>query len=977
MNSLKISLLCIVLIVSQFAVAQTYEWKQASSGGYTYKYVTNDPMKARFYTLNNGLTVILSENKKEPRIAAKFAVRAGSNTDPKEHTGLAHYLEHLLFKGTTQYGSLNWAKEKPLLDKIEALYEVYNKTTDENKRKEIYKEIDRVSGEAAKYSIANEYDKLMSSMGSQGTNAHTWVEETVYDEDIPSSSLDKFLTVQAERFRMPVFRLFHTELEAVYEEKNRALDEDGWKIQDTMHYYLFPTHNYGQQSTIGTIEHLKNPSLKAIRNYYNQYYVPNNMALILTGDFDADKVIKKVDKEFAYMKPKQLNEYKPAAELPITKPVIKNIFGPSAESMRLVYRIGADGTKEAMMADLVSTILSNGKAGLLDLNLSKQQKLLSAGASVRQYKDYGLFMLLATPKQGQTLEEAANLLLEQIELLKKGQFDEELIKAIVANYKLDEIRGLESNEARAGALMDVFIKNKGRGWQKNVALLEEISKVSKEDVTQFANRFFGDNYLALYKRKAEDNSNVKVEKPPITPVETNAGKQSPYVTMINALPATAVQPQWLNFDKDIQKTKVGGADLLYVQNNDNQLFRLYYRFDMGSWNNKLLPLAASYLSFLSTDKYSAEQISKEFYNIACSFSINAGTENTTVIISGLQENFSKAVKLFEHVIANSKPNEEALMALKGRLEKSRTNSKLNKGAILQGLMSYAGYGANNPFNYTLSNEEIKALKAEDLVNTLHGLMDYKHSIIYYGPQSLPEFTTTIKAIHTLPAAFTAAPAAVKFERAVQTSNKVLFADYDMVQAEIIWYRNASAYDPQKEATVDLFNGYFGGGMGSIVFQTLRESKALAYATSANYSVPSKKEDPFSIVAYIGSQADKMNDAVTGMNELLNDLPQSEKAFETAKMGLKNDLETQRITQDGIIFTYLAAQRKGLDYDLRKEQYDAINKLTFADIKNFHGQELSKKPFTYCVVASENRINVEDLKKLGEVKKLSLEEIFGY
>jgi predicted Zn-dependent peptidase len=978
MKLYKLTFFAIALLVSQLTTAQNkYEWKQASSGGYTYKYVTNDPMKTRFYTLKNGLTVILTENNKEPRITTKIAVRAGSNTDPKDHTGLAHYLEHLLFKGTDKYGSLDWAKEKPLLDKIEDLYETYNQTTDPEKRRDIYKEIDRVSGEASKYSIANEYDKLMSSMGAQGTNAHTWVEETVYEEDIPSASIDKFLTVQAERFRNPVFRIFHTELEAVYEEKNRSLDNDGWKMQDAMHLYLFPTHNYGQQSTIGTIEHLKNPSLKAIRNYYNQYYVPNNIALIMAGDLDADAVVKKIDAQFAYMQPKPVKKYQPAAEQPIKGPIVKEIFGPSAENMRIVYRIGADGSREAMMADLVSSVLSNGKAGLMDLNLSKQQKLLGVGAGVRQYKDYGIFMLMATPKQGQTLEEAKDLLLGQIELLKKGQFDESLIKAIVANAKLSEINGLESNGARAEALMDVYIKNEGKNWNQQVALLDEISKVSSQDIVDFANRFFADNYIVLYKRKGEDKNIVKVEKPPITPVETNAGKQSAYVAMINAMPATPVKPQWLDFNKDIQKGKVGNADLLYVQNKDNDLFRLYYRFDMGSWNDRLLPLAASYLSFLGTDKYSAEQISKAFYNIACNFSVNAGSDVTTVSISGLQENFDKAVSLFEHIMSNCQPDEAALTALKGRVLKSRANSKLDKGAIMNGLMNYAMYGAKNPFNYALSEAEINSLTGEELVKRLHDLFNYKHTVLYFGPKPMAAFASTLKGMHAMPVAFRPAPAAVKFERSQQTASQVLFANYDMVQSEIRWFRNASAYSPEKEAVVNLFNNYFGGGMGSVVFQTIRESKALAYSTFAVYSMPTKKEDPFSVVAYVGSQADKMNDAVKGMNELLNVLPRSDKNFASAKISLKNNLETERITKDGILFTYLAAQRKGIHHDIRKDAYQAINKMTFEDIQKFHQQELAEKPYTYCIVASEDKVKDADLQKMGAVKKLNLDEIFGY
>lgn len=974
----KVYFLAFILFIGQSAFAQnTHKWQEGKSAGYSYKFVNGDPMQARFYTLKNGLTVILTENKKEPRIAAKIAVRTGSNNDPKDHTGLAHYLEHLLFKGTDKFGTLDWKKEKPFIDEITALYEVYNKTTDPAKRKEIYREIDRLSGEASHISIANEYDKLMASIGSQGTNAHTWVEETVYHEDIPSSSIDKFLVIQAERFRNPIFRIFHTELEAVYEEKNMSIDKDGSRVQEELFATIFPTHNYGQQTTLGSIEHLKNPSLVAIRNYYNSYYVPNNMAIILSGDFKSDEMIKKVESHFSYMVPKAVTEYKSAPEKPLVGPIVKTIYGPSAESVQMAYRVGAENSREALVADLIATILSNGKAGLIDLNLNKQQLVLGAGAGVYQYKDYGIFMLQATPKDGQSLENAKDLLLGQIENIKKGKFDESLIKAIVANAKLSEILSLDKNTARAEELVDVFIKNKGLGWDRSVDYMDALAKVSKKEIVDFANIFFANNYAVFYKRKGENNSLAKVEKPEITPVETNAGKQSDFVTSINLMPDNPVQPQWLDFEKDFKKGKANGLDVLYVQNENNDLFRQYYRFDLGSYHSKILPFAASYLSYLGTSLYSADEISTKFYELASNFSIRTDKENTTISITGLKENYEESVKLFEHLIRNAQVDEAALAAYKAGILKLRSDSKLNKGTIMNALTSYATYGANNPFNDVLTNAELQALKGEDLLAALKDLLTYKHSLIYYGPESLSDFEKAIATLHTVPSSFKAIPAPIVYSRAVQSKNEVLSAEYDMVQADIRWFRNGSTYSPEKTATVDLFNTYFGGGMGSIVFQTIRESKALAYSTFAVLSTPDKKEDQYSIVAFVGTQADKSKEAIKGMNELLNTLPNTGQGFETAKISLKNDIETERITEDGIIFNYLALQKKGINYDIRKEVYERVNTLSFNDINQLHTEEMANKPYTYCIVASKENMKEMDLKTIGEVKLLSLEELFGY
>lgn len=957
------------------AQAQDHQWKEAKSGGYTYKYVTNDPTQARFYTLKNGLTVILSPTKKDPRIQAYVATKAGSKTDPATNTGLAHYLEHMLFKGTDKYGSLDWAKEKAELDKIDALYEQYNKSKDELQRKTIYKKIDSISGVASKFAIANEYDKMMSAMGAQGTNAWTSFEETVYTDDVPASALDKYLTVQAERFRNPVLRIFHTELEAVYEEKNRSLDSDNSKVFETLFSTLFQNHNYGKQTTIGTVEHLKNPSLVEIRKYFNTYYVPNNMGIIMSGDFNPDEAIAKIDKAFAYMQNKPVQKYSFQPEVPFTAPVVKEVVGPDAESVAIGFRLPGNKDKDALLADLVGSILTNGKAGLLDLNLVKKQKLLRAGAFTYILQDHGVLWLNAAPTSGQSLEEVQSLVLNEIENLKKGNFDADLLPSIVNNIKKEKIQETEKYSDRASMLQRAF--NAELDWRDQVAYVNNLSKIKKEDVVAFANKYLGNNYVAVLKRKGENKNPQKIEKPAITPVETNADKQSAFVKMVNDMPNTPSQPVFLDFDKDIQKSKLGKAEVLYVPNTENQLYRLRYRYKIGSLNDLKQPLAAQYIQFLGTDKKSAEDISKEFYKIASSFNVSTGEEYTTVTIEGLQENFDQAVKLYEDLVLNAKPNEDALKALKARLAKSRKDAKANKGAILNGLTNYALYGPKNKFNNTLSDAEINAVTAQELVDRMRNLNSYEQTVIYYGPESLKNLTAKLGQLHKVPANFAVAAPLKKFTQQKQTQNQVLFTDYDMVQAETRWIRNTDAYNPANTTMVSVFNNYFGGGMGSIIFQTIRESKALAYSTFGYYVQPQKKEDSYYMMSYVGSQADKFNDAVGAMNQLLTKMPELPENLVLAKTQVKKDIQTERIMQDDIIFRYLAAKQLGLKDDIRKQTYASVDKITMDDVKAFHAANLAGKPYTYALVASEKKVNMDDLKKIGEVKKISLEELFGY
>lgn len=975
----RLTVFSIVFLMHTGLMAQSaFQWKSSVSGGYTYKYVTNDPTKSRFYTLKNGLTVVLSQNTQNPVIEFRLAVRAGSNTDPKTATGLAHYLEHLLFKGTDKFGTLDYAKEKPLLDEIESLYEQYRGTVDPVKRKEIYAKIDKISNEASNYAIANEYDRMMKSIGGKTTNAHTLYEETDFNEDFPSNAIDPFLALQAERFRNPVFRLFHTELEAVYEEKNSLLDDDYSKVGEKVLAALFPTHNYGQQTVIGTIAHLKNPSLIAIRDYYNKYYVPNNMIIAFAGDFNPDEMIRKVDRAFAHMKAKPIQLYQPAPEKPLTEVQKIDVYGPGAENISISYRGYAQNTRESLFLKLIASMLSNGKTGLLDINLNQQQKVQTSGSNYQQMKDYGVFSLNAGPKQGQSLEETQRLLLEQIEQLKRGNFDANLIPAIVANDKLNSLYEFGDNGMRVNKIVTEFILNRGLNWDKTLNTPEAMGKITKGQIVEFANRFFKDNYVVTYKHLGEDKETIKVEKPIITPIHTNPSAVSAFAKKLYAMPLKPIAPRFLDYKKDLNVAKVGIADVVTVQNVENSLFSLSYKFDIGKWNLKLLPYAAQYLNFLSTDKYSSEEIKRQFYQIACDYSFSVENETASIFISGLQENFDKAVNLVEYILANCKANEQALAELKNDVVKERENNKLSKENIFRGISIYAQYGPNNPFDDDLSNEEIQKISSAELLSILHNFNQYRHTITYYGPKPLAGFTTDIGKLHHLPNQFTADPPAKKFTYTIADKAQVYFAPYDMLQAEVCWvHNNGGPYDPTQAAKINLFNSYFGQGMSSVVFQTIRGSKALAYSTGALYSSPKKKAKSYTMFAFLTCQADKMGDAINSMNELLNNLPEEGHTFELAKANALNEIATNRISKEGIIQAYLKDMQLGINYDSRIDEYAGLKDLTFSAIKAFHEQKVANKPYYYCIVASEKNVKMEEMQKAGPVITLSLKQIFGY
>jgi len=943
---------------------------------YNYESVPGDPLKARIYTLDNGLKVYMTVYKDAPRIQTYVAVRAGSKNDPKETTGLAHYFEHMMFKGTSKYGSKDWKSEGPLIVKIDSLFEIYRTLTDENKRKEMYAVIDSISYIASTFAIPNEYDKLMTAIGADGTNAFTSLEETVYVDDIPSNQLDNWASIQAERFSDPVLRLFHTELETIYEEKNMTLTNDGRKVYTAMLEGLFQNHPYGTQTTIGTQEHIKNPSMKNIREFFAKYYVPNNMAVCLSGDFDPDYAIKVIDAKFGALKRSEVPAFTYGKEQAITKPIVKEVFGTDAENMMMAYRFAGTGSKEADMITMIDMILTNGTAGLIDLNLNQKQKVMNAGSNPNIMHDYSALMLNGKPKAGQTLDEVRDLLLSQIELVKKGEFPDWLLPAIINDLKLRKIKEYESNSNRAMAFVDAFIQNES--WKDVVESIDKLSKISKQEIVDFAKANLNDNYVIVYKRKGKDESIKKVKKPKITPIKVNRDVESDFLKMIQANKPAEIEPLFLDFKKDLQLFNIKSSiPVTYKENTENNTFDIYYVFEMGSNNDKKLSIATSYLKFLGTSKYTDEQLKEEYYKLGCSFNVSASADQVYVSLSGLTENMPKALQLFEEVIADCKPDQQAFDNMITDILKKRTDAKMNPQRTFSAMVNYGIYGAKSPMTNILTESELKSLKAEDLVNMIKGLLSYQHHIMYYGSQKPEELSNILNEYHRVPAQLKAVPAEVKFTEQETKKDIVYHVDFDSKQSQMLLLNKGGLFDKNLTADVNLFNEYFGGSMNSIVFQELRESRSLAYTAMSMYQSPSKKEKSYMGISYIATQNDKLNDALAALTALLNNMPESEKAFTLAKNGIIQKMRTDRITKSDILWQYESAKKLGVDYDLRKDVYEKVPAMTFNDVKAFHTKYIKDKKHSYLVLGDKKEIDFKVLKKYGKLKYLKLTDIFGY
>ena len=949
----------------------------ACGSKYAYESVKGDPTQTRIYTLDNGLKVYMSVSDEEPRIQTYIAVRVGGKNDPAETTGLAHYFEHLMFKGSEKFGTQNYEAEKPLLDEIEQLFEVYRKTEDEAERKALYKRIDSISYEASKLAIPNEYDKLMASIGAQGTNAYTGYDMTVYVENIPSNQVENWLKIESDRFKNVVIRGFHTELETIYEEKNMSLTQDNRKVYEAMNAALFPNHPYGKQTVLGTQEHLKNPSITNVKNYHDQYYVPNNMAICLSGDFDPEQMIALVDQYFGDMQPNPeipVLEFEP--EQPITEPIVKEVLGLDAANVAIGWRLGGATSADADLANIVGSILYNGQAGLIDLNLNQQQKTLSAYGYPSISADYGYMQLAGRPKQGQTLEEVRDLLLGEVAKLRAGEFDEKLIAAAVNNYKLEMMQYLDSNDGRADAYVQSFIN--GVEWKDEVAMFDRLSKITKEDIVRFANEKLGEqNYAIIYKRQGKDPNEQKIAKPEITPIVTNRDAQSDFLKEIVASEVKPIEPRFVDFEKDMDRFEAqSGIEVLYKQNETTDYFSLEYMFDLGTLNDPALGLAFNYAEYLGTLAKTAEQIQSELYGLACGFNLRASSSRCYISISGLGENMAQAMDIVEDLVANAVADETILANVKQNELKSRANAKLNQSRNFSALQSYVVYGEEG-MKARLSNEELMALTSEELLAKVREMFSKQHTVTYYGPATKEELLASLNEHHNVPEELQ--PLEIKRLANVTTpENKVFIAEYDANQIYYIQYSNrGEKFDVANDADLDLYNEYFGGGMSSIVFQEMREARGLAYSARAYMSTPTYADGDYAFTAYIATQNDKMKQAIEAFDEIINTMPESEAAFNVAKESYINQIRTLRYTKSSVLTAFIRTRDMGLDYDRARDVFEKVQTMTLDDVKAVQQQWVKDRNYYYLILGDSKNLDLNYLRTLGPITFLSQEEIFGY
>ncbi len=933
------------------------------------------------YTLGNGFTVILNPDESASDVFGVVAVKAGSYNEPEDATGLAHYLEHVLFKGTQEIGTIDWEAEKASYEKIIQLFEDMRATEDSDEKKRISKEINELSIEAGKYTISNEFSNLVQGIGGTSLNAGTGYDNTVYYNAFPSFQLERWLEIYSARFVNPVFRGFQAELENVYEEKNMYGDSPFSVLSETFQENAYgKDHPYGR-SIIGTTEHLKNPSLKKLIEFYETNYVPGNMALVLSGKFDVNLAKNVIERTFGSWESKSVPTVKTYAPKTFKGEEVVKIKSSPLPVGFWAFKGVAEGNADEIPLEIMTAILSNGnETGLLDkLALDGDIQAISAGIDARKYDGNIVFQAIPTfdleLMKYNSIASAEKLMMNELDKLRKGEFEDWLLEAVKADLITDFKLAQESPEDMAMLLAQLFLYNTNKEYIDTY--VDKVNAVTKDKVVSLANQYLGKDYLHLLSLTGTTPKDI-IKKPELEPIVPSTGHISAFAEQLQEVPMGELDEDFVDFTKDFQQgTLSEGVDLFYTPNPENDIFSMRIIFGAGSHEIPAIGLATSLMNSAGImAQLKAHEVKKEFSKLGCSYYFGNNDSYTYIQLAGKEDNLEEVCKLLSKLYLLPELDEKQMDRLLGMEVGSRSIEQHQKEVQFNALVNYIRYGENSPQIDRITTSEIKDLTLSSLAAKFIEATHYETSVHYVGKTPFDELKQKLTSSLAFPSGLK--PSASPYIRPLNEPEErtvYFISNKEATQSNIILFAKGDDYTLQQEPYADAFNQYFSGGFNGLVMQELRELRSFAYSAGASYVTPQKEQVPAYFMGQIGTQADKTTDAVNEFLKLIDDMPEKPERMDNIRKYL-----TQASISSKPHFRYLTStvenwERLGYNDDPRKRYVQRYEEMSFEDIKKYYNDHIKGKSLSIAIIGNKKEIDMDALNAIAKVQTIPSGKLF--
>ena len=935
-------------------------------------------LKVKEYRLENGLTVWLNEDHSQPKVFGAVVVKAGAKDCPD--TGIAHYFEHMMFKGTDRIGTLDYEAEKVLLDSIAMKYDELAMTEDTAARARLQKEINELSIRSSEYVIPNEFNRLINRFGGSGLNAATSYDATIYFNTFSPQYMVQWAEINSERLINPVFRLFQSELETVYEEKNMYGDFIGGQVMDTLMARYFGPHPYAYP-IIGSTKNLKNPRLTEMHKFFEDYYVASNMALILSGDFDAQQVMPILEKAFSRIRsgnaPKQEKVMLPPFNGRETMKVKFPI--PFIKAMGLGFRGVSANHEDQVALNIAVNLLNNSNGtGYLD-KLMVEHKLMGALAINESMNEAGILAVAIMPKLLiQSYSSAEKMVWDEINRVKNGDFSDEMFNSLKLEQKRQYASSLENIDSRATIMMNLF--SQGKSWNDYLNEVARIESITKEDVVRVAQKYFSNNYLCVTKstgKYPKDN----LPKPAFSPVvPRNADASSSYAKQLEKIPEQQVAPRIIDFEKDVKTSKLTPLVTLYTTPNPlNDIFTLNISYGIGALEQPELMQLTNYLQLLGTESLSFEQFRSRLQSIGSTLAFDVTPDAFVMKVTGFDNHIDETMKLVGDFIRHAKADDKKLRQIVDDAKVSEKAFFKSGDNVASALLEQVKYGDQSRYLRKLSLSQIKKLKGKDMLAIYDKVRSVQCDLHYCGTLPVEKVIGTIR--QHLPLERTTVASNSPYYRELKQYDRptVFFIDMpDMAQSIVYGYVKGDPVDDKASRHASqLFSVYFGGDMSSLMFQEIREFRSFAYRTSGRYQLPNHahKGTAGSFTAMLSTQSDKTLDALGVLDSLIREMPLKPERVEAVKQMLMNRINNDYPPFRNLSEKVASARMEGFDRDPAEEFLRDIATMDMQDISRFYREQISGRPVVYVIAGNRKHIDMKKLAEYGTIIKVKKKDIY--
>lgn len=940
--------------------------------------LTDESLQIKEHILSNGMTVWLNEDHTQPKVFGAVVVKAGAKDSPD--TGIPHYFEHIMFKGTEKIGTINYVEEKVYLDQIEQEYDKLAQTTDQAEREKIQLRINELSRKAAEYVIPNEFDRLISRYGGTRLNAGTSYDYTVYFNTFSPPYMAQWAELNSERLIYPVFRMFQSELETVYEEKNMYSDMMGSQAIERLTARYFYPHPYAYP-ILGSTENLKNPRLSEMKTFFDTYYVASNMGLILSGDFQTEEVLPILEETFARIRKGDVPVKETTALPPFKKRETVQIKFPIpvVKMMALGFRGVPANHEDQIALNIAVSLLNNSNGtGFLD-QLNVDRKLLSSMALAENLNEAGILGVMAVPKLiFQTYGSAEKMLWEAIDKIKNGEFSDETFQSLKLEQKREYSAGLEDISSRAQVMMKVY--SQGKSWQEYLDNIERIDHLTKDDIIAVARKYFGDNYLYV-KKKTGKYPKEHLPKPAYAPiVPHNRDSSSAYAEQLARMEVKEVAPRFIDFQRDVQSSPLSDLVTLYVTPNPvNDIFTFNLSYGIGVLERPELHLLASYLNYVGTVNHSFEKFRNRLQVLGSTLSFEATDTDFHVKVTGFDQHFDETLDMLVEFLTSSQADKKQIKQVIDEtkvMEKAFVKSNDN---MAMAMLEKVKYGDRSRYLTKWPLSRVKKLKGAELLSVFHEVQTVECCLHYCGRLPMDKIRETLNRTPLVNNIRKASLSPVYREAKKYDKPAVFFLDMpDLSQSIVYSYILGDPNDKSWERhTSKMFAGYFGGDMSSLMFQEIREFRSFAYRVSAQYSVPphSQKDKPGEFVTMLSTQGDKTLDALSVLDSLVRRMPERPDRIEALKQTVGNQINNEYPSFRKLSSRVAGYRREGYTEDPNEDYLKDVRQMEMKDITEFYEKNIHGRPMVHIIVGNSKHLDMQKLAEYGEIVKLKKKDIY--